>query len=162
MNDYKTTIDSADAQDQEKESIEKLNHLTEICKDGEKGFKEAADGLEGNSELQTLCLQYSRERGQFARELQYEVRLLNGDPVSSGTIAGALHRGWIDIKAAVTAKDEDAIVAECERGEDAAKEAYEKTLMDYLLPQATELVKRQYKKVLQSHDRFSALKKTAR
>jgi uncharacterized protein (TIGR02284 family) len=158
MRNYKTTVDTSE---KEKNSVGTLNHLIEVCKDGEKGFQEAVAGLENNPELHAICLQSSKERGQFARALQNEVRQLNGDPASSGTLAGALHRGWMDIKSAVTAKDEDAIVAECERGEDVAKEAFEIALQNYLPAQAEELVKRQYRRILESHNRFSALKKAA-
>jgi uncharacterized protein (TIGR02284 family) len=140
--------------------IETLSQLIEICVDGEKGFDSAAEGLDDNN-LKAMCIQYSLERGHFARELQEEVRAINGTPEISGTVAGTLHRGWIDIKAAVTNKDEDAIIAECERGENIAKQAYEKALNDYLPPSVTGVVQRQYQKVLASHDRFSALQKAA-
>ena len=138
-----------------------LNHLTEICIDGEKGFQEAGEGLM-DVELAATCLQYSTQRRQFARELQDEVRQLGGEPVYSGTLAGALHRGWLNIKNAVLSKDDEAIIAECERGEDAAKEAYEEALNDYLPPAITGVIQRQYQGVVDAHDRFSALKKSVR
>jgi len=144
-----------------KQVISTLNTLIEVCKDGEQGFKEAAHAV-SDPELKTLCLQYSGERSLFARELQYEVRQLQTTPENTGSIAGALHRGWLNLKAALTAQDEDAIIAECERGEDVAKAAYEKALSDYLPPALTGVVQRQYQKVRAAHDRFSALQKAAK
>ena len=38
----------------------------------------------------------------------------------SGSVAGALHRGWVDVKSMVTGKDEEAVLNEAERGEDHA------------------------------------------
>jgi len=138
-----------------------LNHLIEICKDGQQGFKDAADHLQ-NKELGISCLQYSKQREQFAKELQNEVNSMKGDAAeTSGTVAGTIHRGWLNLKAAITANDDDAIIAECERGEDAAKDAYEKALKSYLSPALTGLVQRQYQDVLAVHDRFSALQKQA-
>src|SRR5688572_31469331 len=99
------------------EVISTLNGLIEICKDGQDGFKTAAEGVE-RSELKTLFYEFSQQRATFAGELQNEVRRLGGDPEKSGSVAASLHRGWIDIKSAVTGKDDNAVIAECERGED--------------------------------------------
>lgn len=132
-------------------AISVLNNLIETCKDGEMGFKSAADGLK-NSSLQAKFLEYSRQRAQFARELQDEVRRLGGDPEQSGSMSGSLHRGWLGIKSAVTGKDDHAILAEAERGEDAAKAAYEKAIQETLPPSAKTLIQEQSAKVRQAHD----------
>ena len=100
-------------------AISVLNNLIETTKDGEKGFKTAAEGLTA-PDIKHRFLQYSRERAQMTTELQAEVRRLGGDPERSGSMAGALHRGWLDIKSVVTGKDDHAILAEAERGEDVA------------------------------------------
>src|SRR5262245_13417243 len=107
--------------------ISTLNGLIETCKDGQEGFKTAAEGV-GDTSLKKLFYEYSQQRAQFVGELQSEVRNLGGDPEKSGSMAAALHRGWIDIKAAVTGKDDHAILAECERGEDSAVNAYQEAL----------------------------------
>ena len=112
-----------------KETISLLNSLIETVKDGEQGFKTAAEGLT-SPDLKAKFLQYSRERGQMAGELQAEVRRLGGDPEHSGSMSGAMHRGWLDIKSAITGKDDHAIVAEAERGEDVAKSAFENALKE--------------------------------
>lgn len=139
--------------------VKTLNELIDVCLDGQKGFQDAAEGLDANPELRARCLQYAIERGHFAKELQQEIRQFGARPDDSGTVLGALHRGWMDIRKAVAMADQDAIIAECERGEDVAKETYEKVLNDYLPPGLTGIVQRQYQKVLAAHDHFSALKK---
>src|SRR4051794_5224301 len=101
------------------DAISTLNTLIETCKDGQEGFKDAAEGVE-RSDLKTFFYEMSQQRAQFVGELQSLVRDLGGDPETSGSIAGAMHRGWINIKSAVTGKDEKAILNECERGEDTA------------------------------------------
>ena len=132
-------------------AISVLNNLIETCKDGELGFKTAAEGLK-NTAIKSKFLEYSRQRGEMARELQSEVRRLGGDPEKVGSTAGSLHRGWLDIKSAVTGKDDHAIVAEAERGEDVAKSAYEDALKEVLPPSAQTLVQQQAIKVRQAHD----------
>ncbi len=140
--------------------ISTLNTLIEICKDGEQGFKTAAEGLR-DPQVRSLFQQYSRQRGEMARELQGEVRRLGGDPEKSGSIAGAAHRGWMNIKSIVTGKDDAAIIAEAERGEDAAKNSYEEALRAPFFAQTLALVREQSMKVHDAHDRVLALEKVA-
>jgi uncharacterized protein (TIGR02284 family) len=135
-----------------------LNGLIETCKDGEQGFSTAAEGLQ-DPPARSLFQQYSRQRGEMARELQAEVRRLGGDPEKSGSLAGAAHRGWINIKSLVTGKDENAIVAEAERGEDSAKKMYEEALQQPLFTQTLALVREQSMKVHNAHDRVRSLEK---
>jgi uncharacterized protein (TIGR02284 family) len=132
-------------------AISVLNNLIETCKDGELGFKTAAEGLK-SADLKAKFLEYSRQRGEMVRELQNQVRQLGGDPEKSGSMSGSLHRGWLDIKSAITGKDDHAIVAEAERGEDVAKAAFENALKETLPGTAQAVVQQQAAKVRQAHD----------
>ena len=138
-------------------AVSVLNNLIETCKDGEKGFKAAADGLKSSS-IKTKFLDYSRERGQMASELQAEVRRLGGDPDKSGSVSGSVHRGWLDLKAALTGHDDHAVVAEAERGEDVAKGVYENALKESLPTSAQTLVQQQAVKIRRAHDDVKALR----
>jgi uncharacterized protein (TIGR02284 family) len=139
-------------------AISTLNNLIETCKDGEEGFRKAAEGLK-DPQIKTQFLTYSRQREQMGRELQQEVRRLGGDPEKSGSISGSMHRGWMNIKSAVTGKDDGAIIAEAERGEDVAKAAYEKAVQQDLPPATRGLVQQQSVMVHEAHDRVRALEK---
>jgi len=132
-------------------AISTLNNLIETCRDGENGFKTAAEGLKG-PELKAKFLEYARQRGEMVRELQSAVRTLGGDPETSGSVSASLHRGWIDIKSAITGKDDHAILAEAERGEDVAVAAYQKALKESLPAQAQTIVQQQAARVQQAHD----------
>jgi uncharacterized protein (TIGR02284 family) len=133
------------------DAVSTLNSLIETCKDGEKGFTEAAEGLK-SADIKAKFLEYSRERAQMAAELQTEVRSLGGDPDKGGSMSGSVHRGWLNLKAAITGHDDHAIVSEAERGEDVAKEAYESALKATLPPSAQTLVQQQAAKVRRVHD----------
>src|SRR5687767_3831809 len=132
-------------------AISVLNNLIETCKDGEQGFRTAADGL-ASPEITSKFHQFARERAQMSRDLQAEVRRLGGDPERSGSMAGAVHRGWLDIKSVVTGKDDHAILVEAERGEDVAKSAYEGAMKENLPASAQTLVQQQAVKIRQVHD----------
>jgi uncharacterized protein (TIGR02284 family) len=140
--------------------ISTLNGLIETCKDGQEGFKEAAEGVE-RSDLKSLFYEFSQQRAQFAGELQTLVQSLGGDPENTGSIAGSLHRGWINIKSAVMGKDEAAILNECERGEDSAKNMYKEALELDLPANVLETVQSQYSSVQAAHDRIKALRDAA-
>ncbi|MEO7713980.1 MAG: PA2169 family four-helix-bundle protein, partial [Gemmatimonadaceae bacterium] len=107
-----------------KEAISALNDLVETCKDGANGFRTAAAAVK-NTQAKTLFTSRVQLIEHAAQELQAEVRRLGGDPETTGTVAAKIHRGWIDLKAAVTGKDDAAIITECERGEQVAVKNYE-------------------------------------
>ena len=96
-----------------------LNGLIETCKDGEEGFRQAADKAK-EPRLKSLFLKYATQRGEYVQELQQLVSSMGEKPETSGHIAAGLHRGWIGLKAAVSQDDDKAIIDECEAGEDAA------------------------------------------
>lgn len=137
--------------------ISTLNNLIETCKDGQEGFKQAAEGVQ-NSELKSVFYEFGQQRAQFSGELQSLVRELGGDPETSGSTAGALHRGWINIKSAVTGQDDAAILNEAERGEDVAKNAYKEALEQTLPANVSQIVQQQYAKVQAAHDQVRALR----
>ncbi|MBK7932562.1 MAG: PA2169 family four-helix-bundle protein [Acidobacteria bacterium] len=137
--------------------ISKLNGLIETCKDGQEGFKVAAEGIE-RSELKTVFYEFSQQRADFVGVLQELVRSLGGDPEKSGSLSAAVHRGWMDIKSLVTGKDEKAILNECERGEDYAKEAYADALNTALPTNIADVVAQQSHAVLAAHNRIKALR----
>ncbi|MGH9943035.1 MAG: ferritin-like domain-containing protein [Pyrinomonadaceae bacterium] len=139
--------------------ISTLNNLIETCKDGQDGFRTAAEGVK-NSDLKTLFHTYSQQRAQFAGELQTEVRRLGGDPEKAGSVAATLHRGWINIKSTVTGQDDAAIIAECERGEDSAVRNYRDAINANLPADVRAIVERQAQQVQEAHDRVRDLERT--
>ena len=139
-----------------------LNNLIETLKDGQEGFKQAAEGV-SNPSLKSLFRGYSDQRSRFATALQSEARQHGEtEPETSSSATGALHRGWINLKSAITGGEEHAILAECERGEDSAVEEYMKALNDGLSPSTQELVSHQFVEIKAAHDRIRDLRDTAK
>ena len=136
-----------------------LNDLIETLKDGQQGFREAAEDVT-SSDLKTLFSEYSLQRSKFAGELQTLARTLGEkEPETTGSVSGALHRGWINLKSALSSKDEHAILAECERGEDSAVAEYKKALDQSALPANVQHILRvQYTAVQAAHDRVRNLR----
>ena len=150
-----------------KDVIDVLNDLIEYSKDGEKGFKASADDVK-NPELKAFFVQRAGKCANAAGELQSEVRRLGGDPETSTSISGDLHRGWVNLKSMVTGKDEEAVLNEVERGEDHALKAYKEARekLVKLGRSASDmtygLVEKQLQGVQRNHDQVKALRNAAR
>jgi uncharacterized protein (TIGR02284 family) len=130
----------------------------ETSKDGEKGFATAAEDAK-DPELKAIFSTRSQDCARGAAELQEIIASHGGKPHEGGSVAGALHRGWVNLRAAVSTRDDPAILEECERGEDVAKAAYRKALDDdSLSPDEHSVVQRQYEGVVRNHDQIRDLR----
>jgi uncharacterized protein (TIGR02284 family) len=137
-----------------------LNELIQTSQDGRKGFAEAAERVH-NPALKTLFSDRAAECARAAVELQELVSALGGEPEHGGTVAGAMHRGWVKVKSAVTDPDQAAL-EEVERGEDHAKAVYAKALKADLSGPMRAVVEKQYQGVLRNHDRVRNLRDSQR
>jgi uncharacterized protein (TIGR02284 family) len=145
-----------------KNQNEIIDDLIETLKDGQEGFKQAAESVK-DPQLKSLFGEYSQQRARFAVELRSKAQSPDErESKMSGSAAGALHRGWINLKSAATQGDDHAILAECERGEDSAVEEFRKALNDGLSIPVQEMVSRQYAEIKQAHDRVKHLRDAAK
>ena len=134
-----------------------LNDLVETSRDGEKGFRAAAEDTK-NTELQKVFLRRAQDCASSAADLQKLVAQHGGSPEKEGSVAGAAHRGWLNLKAAVSGRPDLAILEECERGEDVAKARYRKALEEPLPEDIRMVVQRQYDGVIRNHDQIRTLR----
>jgi uncharacterized protein (TIGR02284 family) len=134
-----------------------LNDLVETSKDGERGFRKAAEDAH-DAQLKALFVAAAADCTQGARELQDVVQKLGGKPETGGTVGGALRRGWHDMKSAVAGRSDYEILAECEKGEDIAKKHYSDALEKDLPADVRMVVDRQFQGVIQNHDRIRDLR----
>ena len=135
-----------------------LNTLIATTLDSMKGYRESAEASE-NTTHQQFFNQMAEERSQVAAELQAHVRSLGGDPETESSTAGAAHRGWVNLKSAITGRDEQAIVNEVERGEDYIKEKFEAAMRDdELSPETRGLLEKAFASIRKGHDRASQMK----
>ncbi len=146
---------------QQREIISTINSLIETLKDGQEGFKQAAQAVK-DSNLRSVFNEYSMQRSRFAGELQAQaVQLGESKPEDSSSVSGAMHRAWIDIKSAVTSGDDHAILAECERGEDSAIKEYKDAMEGDGLSFSTcarHCLTSAYNEVKSAHDRIKQLR----
>ncbi len=141
--------------------VKVLNNLIETSKDGEKGFLAAAEDTK-IPELRDVFRKRAQDCANGAAELQAIVAQAGEKPDDHGSIAGALHRGWANLKASVAGRTELAILEECERGEDVAKKHYADALQETLPDNIRNVVQRQYEGVLRNHDQIRSLRDSHR
>ncbi|GAB2941966.1 PA2169 family four-helix-bundle protein [Hymenobacter coalescens] len=152
------------------ESARAFNDLVEINKTGAKGYQEAAEGV-SNPQLKAELSRLSQQRAQFASELEQHARQLGvQSPSQEGTIEGALtdaaaavHRGWINLKSAITGQNDTAILGECETGDSVALEAYETALKSDRIPaQASSVIQKQHGEILAAKNQITQWKASNR
>lgn len=137
-----------------------LNDLITTLKDGQKGYADAMTDVE-DAHLKDLFKKYAAQRASYITELEDQMFKLDLKPDTNegSSIAGAVHHAWIDLKSAITGKDNHAILAECERGEDVAKKAYEEAGKAQDLPAALKsVIDKQSQGILAAHNEIKALR----
>jgi uncharacterized protein (TIGR02284 family) len=145
----------------ENNAISVVENLIETCKDGQKGYQDAAQHVK-RSDLKTYFNEKSLERSRFAGELEAElVRLGKPDKKVSGSASAAVHRAWIDTKVALGGGDKT-ILESIEKGEDNAKDTYIKALTGSLPGNLMEIVRRQAAGVQRAHDKVKMLRDSAK
>jgi uncharacterized protein (TIGR02284 family) len=135
-----------------------LNTLPATLTDSIKGYRESAEQVE-SAEFRQLFLESADERSRIADELRSEVVRLGGDPNDDGSFMGKTHQVFLDLKAAVTGRDDKAIINEVERGEDYLKEKFEAALKsESLAGESRGVVDRAFASVRRGHDRVAQIK----
>jgi uncharacterized protein (TIGR02284 family) len=133
-----------------------LNRLIQTCRDGELGFRYAANHVR-DPEVKALFLELASQRDRFAGEILPHAQRLGGATAPEGSVAGALHRGWMTLKDSMGSHEDAVIIREAERGERIALGAYEEALDGMLPPTTRDVVERQYAYIRHSFNRVHAL-----
>jgi len=149
------------------ETARAYNDLVEINKTAAKGYQEAAEGI-SDAQLKSKLSQMSQQRAQFAAELTQHAQQFGINPEDGNTVEGvvadaaaAVHRGWINIKSAITGQDDSAILGECETGDSVALQSYETALKSNELPtEARNVIQQQHGSILSDKNWVTQQKST--
>jgi uncharacterized protein (TIGR02284 family) len=139
------------------ETIDVIERLIETCRDGQEGYRDAAEHTQ-SAELKAFFNRQSLQRAKFAGELEsVALRLGESDPDRSPSIANKLHRAWFDLKQKLGGGDVS-ILESVEAGEDNAKKHYQEALRADLPVDVHEIVEAQAHSVLAAHDEVRNLR----
>ena len=146
---------SNDISEIKENDISALKDLVTTLEDGREGFNTVAESLDesGHGQLAGRMRDFAAERGRLSAELRQYAAKLGEEIEPKGSAVGALHRGWISVKDALTGDDAHAILSAAEEGEDHAVKAYEEVLEDdEISPALRTLVTSQATVVRNAHD----------
>jgi uncharacterized protein (TIGR02284 family) len=132
-----------------------LNDLIRINNDRVVGYEKAADEARDiDVDLRAVFARMAEESRQYAAELTQEVVKLGGDPATGTTNSGKIYRVWMDLKATFTGNSRQAILENCEYGEDAAQKAYDSALKSdaEMTSDIRQLISNQKSSLKTSHD----------
>ncbi len=116
-----------------------LNNLIEINYDRERGYIKASEDVE-DADLKPLFRSLSDDSAKFSSELAEYVRQLKGEPATGQTLSGKAHQVWLDIKAAISGRDRDAVIESARFGDQSAVEAYDDVLEEEKVSMMPELM----------------------
>jgi len=141
-----------------KDEIATLNTLIATTIDSITGYEDSAANID-NEQLRETFRQRANERQKVVEDLRGHVRRLGGEPEDSGSFIGKAHQRFEDLKAAITGRDEKAIINEVERGEDYLKGKFEAAINEeHLSTDTRSAIEQCYQSVRAGHDQINHLK----
>lgn len=141
-----------------------LSELVIINNDRYEGYNKAAEQTT-DADLKSLFTKFSTQSKGFSSELRKLIPFTEEAPKrDETTVSGKFYRAWMDVKAALTAKDRKAILSSCEFGEDVAKKTYDDVLEhpEDVPSDVLSLIKKQRSELQQGHDTVKALRDSAK
>jgi uncharacterized protein (TIGR02284 family) len=136
-----------------------LAGLMQTNRDSETGYWTAAESV-NDPALHTLFHRYAQRRARYAAELERELRGYGGEASTGASFSGRVRRSWLHLKAALTGDNVGAVLAECDRAEQAALEDYEAALHEDLPEHLKEMIRQQHDDLQESRQHLRALKET--
>jgi uncharacterized protein (TIGR02284 family) len=139
--------------------IETLEKLIAVCRDGQCGYRNAAEHAQDPA-LKRVLGAISLERAKFAGDLENEaIRRGKPDVPRLGSALGAIHRGWTGLKASLGGGD-DAILSSMETGDDYAQNQYDHYIRDGRLPDDIQgIIRNQAQAIVGTLDRIHAFRR---
>ncbi len=141
--------------------VDVLNDLIEVSKDGEYGFNECAEHAK-SATIKAALSSRARDCASGAAELQQLVGSYGGKAETGGSTGGAIHRGWVSIRSALTSKDDAAVLDEAERGEDSALKKYRDAAGKSLPADVKAVIQKQLAGTQANHDQIKMLRDTVK
>lgn len=139
--------------------ISVLNSLIETTIDSVDGYRRsAAEATE--SRFSSTFRDRAAEREEVVSKLRDRVRELGGTPEHDGSLLAAAHRQFLGLRDAITGSDDEAVIAEVDRGESYLNAKWETALEDDGLSEETKsLIRQCYESVRSGHEQWEAVHK---
>ena len=139
-----------------------IKDLIQTLEDGREGFHEAAESSK-DPEVTRVLEEYAGQRAELSAQLKTLCAAFGESAYEQdSSLAGAMHRGWMDLKAAVSSGSAYSVLSECERGEDHAVAAFRDALEKDLPANVRMVLEQQAATVQAAHDNVKRLRDLAK
>lgn len=158
MNPAEETQHPVPADSSEARVARLLGDLIKVCRDGEEGYRFAAERV-GDDAARDWLIHRSHQRAGFASALETLRIRHGGGREESGTLGGTLHRAWLGVRDWVSPAEISLVFDEIERGETSAIEAYRDILDDFpagLYPTDAAVIEYQLREITRSREAVSS------
>lgn len=145
----------------DQQTIVYLQQLAQANIDSAEGFRRAAEAMT-DKVLAADFRVWAVDRTRQADELAQYIEINQHQAPEDRSWMASLHQTWMDMRAAVSAGDTQAVLAEVERGEDMIKSRYEEALKETSGSAVNSVLQHQYAQVKGVHDRIRDLRNTRR
>jgi uncharacterized protein (TIGR02284 family) len=133
--------------------VETLKEVGKIIRDSEEGYRHSANDID-DWQLRSMFLELARVRGEQGDEVDRLLQRFGGEAVpKGGSASGTLHRTFVDLKAAITGHNRQAVIGEVVRGESYAESVFDKALRADLPADVRQVIQRHHNSVRDSRDR---------
>jgi uncharacterized protein (TIGR02284 family) len=150
-------------EDVKEKTTTSLNSLIIINNDRYEGYKRGAEETD-DGDLKALFTRLSMQSKGFSNELRKLIPFKDETPDrDETTVSGKFYRLWMDVKAALTAKNRKGILASCEFGEDFAVKTYKSVLdnPENISQEVLSLIRKQYNEIMAEHNTVRGLRDSA-
>lgn len=141
-----------------------LTDIINLNRTSVKGYQEAAEEVK-SADIKAKLGEYSQQRAGFVADLEGFAKQYGMEAPAESTIesvatdaAAAVHRGWINIKSAITGQSDSAVLEAAETGEATALKAYETVLATDIPAGAKSVFQQQHDAILQAKNWLSMSK----
>jgi uncharacterized protein (TIGR02284 family) len=134
-----------------------LGDIIDACHDAERGYTHARDLIQ-DPRVKEIFASYAEQRRSFAEILDEWFELLGEKRPPRASIAGIIHRKWLDIRSVIDENAALAMLSECERGEYAAAKRYEHALGIPLPAPLRDTLLEQVAEIRRTHDELDRMR----
>ena len=135
------------------------NEIMETLADGRDGFTKGAEKLSETDtpQLAQAFRLYGAQRGEFYDELERMAADYGDDIDETGSVGGAVHRGWMALKDALSGSSPSGVLHAAVSGENHALNAYEGALTQDISAPLRAVLVRQHSEVLTARVHIESL-----
>jgi uncharacterized protein (TIGR02284 family) len=135
-----------------------LNELADVCRQGERDWRNAAVAIE-EPVYRTLLECYADQRAQFVVVLETIIERLGGHAARPNPVSAVLQRGLRGVRSVFYEPGDKGVLEACADAENAARRVYEAALKRRLPIDLHSIAEQQYLNIKEAHARVDSLRR---